>query len=98
MSRPSWAAPIGLPRSRPGTYTGQDADVDTVAVTNILVSNSDVSDDMAYQMTKLLFENLDTLKAAHSAANAIDPANAATMPVPLHPGAEKYYKEAGVLK
>lgn len=81
-----------------GTYNGQDADVDTVAVTNILVSHSGVSDDEAYQMTKLLFDNLDALKAAHSAANAIDPAKAATMPVPVHPGAEKYYKEIGVLK
>lgn len=80
------------------TYRGQEADVPTLAITNILVSNTDVSDEIAYQMTKLLFENLDTLKAAHSAANAIDPAKAATMPVPLHPGAEKYYKETGLLK
>lgn len=82
-----------------GTYRGQDADVPTVAVTNILVTHSDVSEDTAYAMTKLLFDNIDTLKAAHSAAEAIDPAKATqSLPIPLHPGAEKYYKEAGLLQ
>ena len=50
-------------------------------------------------MTKLLFENLDKMAASHSAANAIDVNKALDgMPVPLHPGAERYYKEVGVLK
>jgi TRAP-type uncharacterized transport system substrate-binding protein len=50
-------------------------------------------------MTKLLFESLPQLTAAHAAAKAIDPAKALDgMPVPLHPGAEKYYREAGILK
>lgn len=81
------------------TYDGQAADVPTVAVTNLLITHSGVSDELAYEMTKLMFENLDTLKAAHSAAKAIDPAKAAeNLPLPLHPGAEKYYKEAGILK
>ena len=49
-------------------------------------------------MTKQLFEHLDTLAAAHNAAKAIDPKTAAkNLPVPLHPGAERYYKEAGLL-
>jgi TRAP-type uncharacterized transport system substrate-binding protein len=49
-------------------------------------------------LTKLLFENLDRLGAAHAAAKAIDPAKALDgMPVPLHPGAERYYREAGLL-
>jgi TRAP-type uncharacterized transport system substrate-binding protein len=50
-------------------------------------------------MTKLLFENLDQLAAAHAAAKAIDPKKALEgMPLPLHPGAERYYREAGILK
>jgi TRAP-type uncharacterized transport system substrate-binding protein len=50
-------------------------------------------------MTKALWTNLDQLTAAHSAAKAIDIKNAlAGMPIPLHPGAEKYYKEVGALK
>ena len=59
----------------------------TAAVGNFLVTHDDVSDETAYQMTKLLFENLDQLAAAHAAAKAIDPAKALDgMPMPLHPG------------
>ncbi len=80
------------------TYDGQDADVPTVAITNILVSHEGVSDDVAYQMTKLMFENLDKLATAHSAAKDIKLETAAkNLPIPLHPGAERYYKEAGAL-
>jgi uncharacterized protein len=82
-----------------GTYEGQTEDVATAAVGNFLVTHDGVSDETAYQMTKLLFENLDKLTAAHAAAKGIDPARAAeAMPVPLHPGAERYYKEKGLLK
>ncbi|MDD8022305.1 MAG: TAXI family TRAP transporter solute-binding subunit, partial [Paracoccaceae bacterium] len=81
-----------------GTYEGQTEDVPTVAVVNFLVTHEDVSDEVAYQMTKLLFENLDTLKAAHSAAGGISIENAVKgSPIPLHPGAERYYKEQGLL-
>ena len=82
-----------------GTYTGQDADVPTVAVVNFLVTHKDVSDEMAYQMAKQLFENLPAMVAAHKAAAAIKLENAvAGMPVPLHPGAARYYKEKGLIK
>lgn len=82
-----------------GTYDGQDADVPSVSVINILVTHEGVSDETAYQMTKLIYDNLDTLKAAHSAAKDIDPALAAeNLPLPLHPGAERYYREAGILQ
>ncbi|KEO52597.1 TAXI family TRAP transporter solute-binding subunit [Thioclava pacifica] len=82
-----------------GTYPNQDADVPTVAITNILVTREGVSDEEAYQMTKLIFEHLDTLKAAHSAAGGISLEDAVKgLPIPLHPGAERYYKEMGVLQ
>jgi len=81
-----------------GTYNGQDADVQTVAVVNFLVTHSEVSDELAYQMTKQLFENLPELEAAHKAATQIKLENALKgMPVPLHPGAERYYKEKGMM-
>ena len=81
-----------------GTYQGQEGDVGTVAIVNFLVTHSDVSDEMAYQMTKLLFENLPELEAAHKAAKQIKLENALNgMPVPLHPGAERYYKEKGLM-
>ncbi|MEX6504758.1 TAXI family TRAP transporter solute-binding subunit [Jiella sp. M17.18] len=81
-----------------GTYDGQDKPVKTLAITNILVTSADVPDDLVYQMTKQLFEHLPQLVAAHNAAKGIDPKTAAkNLPVPLHPGAERYYKEAGLL-
>ncbi len=81
-----------------GTYDGQDADVPTVAITNILVSHDGVSEEVAYLMTKLMFENLERLGNAHSAAKDIKLESAAkNLPIPLHPGAERYYKEVGAL-
>lgn len=82
-----------------GTYGGQTADVPTAAVQNFLVTHAGVSDQLAYDMTKGLFENLDQLQAAHAAAKAITLSEAAVKsPVPLHPGAAKYYREKGLLK
>lgn len=81
-----------------GTYQGQDEDVPTVAVVNFLVTHDGVDEETAYQMTKLLFENLETLAAAHNAAAAIDLQKAIEgMPIPLHPGAERYYREQGLM-
>ena len=81
-----------------GTYEGQTADVPTAAVGNFLITHADVSDETAYQMTKLLFENLPDMVAGHAAAKAISAEGALTgMPIPLHPGAERYYKEAGLM-
>lgn len=81
------------------TYKGQDKDVPTAAVINYLVTHSGMSDDMVYQMTKLVFENLPELANAHSAAKDIKlEAAAKDSPVPLHPGAERYYREKGLLK
>jgi TRAP transporter TAXI family solute receptor len=81
------------------TYTGQDKDVPTAAVINYLVTSSDVSDDIAYQMTKLIFESLPELANAHIAGREIRREAAATgSPVPLHPGAMRYYREKGVIK
>ena len=82
-----------------GTYDGQTEDVETAAVGNFLISHDGVSEETGYQMTKLLFDNLESLAAAHAAAKAIDATKALDgMPVPLHPGAERYYKEKGLLK
>jgi hypothetical protein len=81
------------------TYAGQDKDVPTAAVVNYLVTSSDVSDDVAYQMTKLIFESLPELANAHVAGKEIKLETAATgSPVPLHPGAIRYYREKGVIK
>ena len=81
------------------TYTGQTADVQTAAIPNFLVTHAGVPDALVYQMVKAMYDNLDTLHAAHNAAKAIKRENAVKgMPIPLHPGAEKYYREVGVIK
>lgn len=81
------------------TYTGQPTAVETAAVVNYLVTRSDLKDDVVYEMTKATFESLGELASAHSAAKEIKLEGAlAGMPVPLHPGAERYFKEKGVAK
>ena len=81
-----------------GTYDGQDEDVPTVAIKNFLVTHDGVSEELAYQMTKQLFENLPELEAAHQAAKEISLEGAIEgMPLPLHPGAERYYREQGLM-
>jgi TRAP transporter TAXI family solute receptor len=81
------------------TYTGQATEVQTIAIQNFLVTHDSVSNDTAYKMTKAIFDSLSELHAAHAAAKAISKENAAKAPpVPLHPGAEKYYKEVGLIK
>jgi uncharacterized protein len=81
------------------TYTGQEKDVPTAAVTNYLVTSTAVSDDLAYQMTKLIYESLPELANSHVAGKDIKLETAASgSPIPLHPGAIRYYKEKGLLK
>ncbi|WP_046862583.1 TAXI family TRAP transporter solute-binding subunit [Microvirga massiliensis] len=81
------------------TYTGQAEPVETAAVVNYLVTHSGVKDEVAYQMMKALYESLPDLAAAHAAARDIKIENALQgMPVPLHPGAERYLKERGIAK
>ena len=81
------------------TYTGQDKDVPTAAVINYLVTSSAVSEDLVYQMTKLIFESLPELANSHAAGKDIRLETAAIgSAVPLHPGAIRYYKEKGLIK
>jgi len=81
------------------TYTGQDKDVPTAAVINYLITSSAVTDDLAYQMTKSIFESLPELANSHAAGKEIKLETAAMgSPVPLHPGAIRYYREKGLIK
>ncbi|MEO7030842.1 MAG: TAXI family TRAP transporter solute-binding subunit [Herbaspirillum sp.] len=81
------------------TYEGQTTDVPTAFVQNFLVTHEGVPTDTVYRMTKSMFENLDHLVAAHAVAKQIQLKTALVgMPLPLHPGAEKYYREVGLIK
>lgn len=79
-----------------GMYDGMNEAVQTLGIPNVLVVNSDMDEELAYQLTQLLFENTDELIAVHPAAN--DTTVEFTMestPVPLHPGALRYFEEVG---
>lgn len=81
------------------TYDGQSADVPTASINNLLVTHSDVADDIVYAMTKGVFENLERLANSHSAARQIRIEHALDgLPLPLHPGAERFYREQGLIK
>ncbi len=101
---PATVAKIGDAAYQPatipaGTYTGQEKDAPTIGIQNYLVTSADLKPDLVYAMTKAIFDHLDTLVAAHSAARETKLANAAKPgPVPLHEGAARFYKEKGVLK
>ena len=81
------------------TYKGQTAAVPTAAVVNFLVTHEGVPEPLIYQMTKSLYDNLPAMVAAHAAARDIKlEAALQGMPIPLHPGAERFLKEKGVMK
>ena len=81
------------------SYKGQTEDVGTLAIQCMLVVRDDIPEDIVYAMTKALFENLDVLGNAHAKGKEVSPEKALDgVAVPLHPGAEKYFKEVGVVK
>ena len=79
-----------------GTYNGVDADLSVLGIPNVLVVSADMSDDLAYAITRAMFENIADLQAVHPAANetTVEFTMSAT-PVPLHPGAIRYFEEIG---
>lgn len=82
-----------------GTYRGVDKDTNTPAVMAILVTHDKVPTEVIYEFTKAMFENIGDVHASHSMAKNITLSNALNgLTAPLHPGAEKYYKEKGLIK
>lgn len=80
-----------------GTYPGQTSDVVTIAQPNFLATRADVDEEHVYLFTKTVYENLPFLNAIHPATKAMALEKAiAGLPMPLHPGAARYYKEAGL--
>jgi len=82
-----------------GTY-GNAADINTATIMNILIVQKELSDEVVYLMTKGFFDNIGKIQDTHSAAKKHINLETALdgMVVPLHPGAERYYKEIGKLK
>ncbi|WP_028025433.1 TAXI family TRAP transporter solute-binding subunit [Enterovibrio calviensis] len=81
----------------PNTYPGQTEAVETVAQPNFLAVRSDITDDDVYLLTKTIYENLAFLNGIHKATKAMALEKAIDgLPVPLHPGAARFYKEQGI--
>ncbi len=81
----------------PNTYPGQGKPINTIAQPNLLVVSTDLDEETVYKITKTIYENLPFLNNIHAATKAMDLNKAiAGMPMPLHPGAVKYFQEAGI--
>ncbi len=79
------------------TYPGQTKAINTIAQPNFLAVRDDMSEEDVYQLTKTIYENLPFLNGIHKATKAMSLEKAiAGLPVPLHPGAARYYREAGL--
>ena len=80
-----------------GMYKGTDADVQTFGVKATFVTSADVPDDVVYEVVKAVFDNFDRFKKLHPAFENLKESDMISggLSAPLHPGAEKYYKEKG---
>jgi TRAP transporter TAXI family solute receptor len=80
-----------------GTYKGVNKDVPTIAVPNYLVVSESMDEKVAHDLTKLLFDKKKDLEAVHPEAKNLDPQRAREViaPIELHPGAQRYFDEAG---
>jgi TRAP transporter TAXI family solute receptor len=83
-----------------GMYRGNDEDTTTFGVGATFVTSAQVPDDVVYEVTKAVFENLDQFKSLHPAFAGLTAEEmvADGLSAPLHAGAERYYREAGLLE
>ena len=82
-----------------GTYSNQKKDATTFGVKATVVTSANVSEELVYLVTKAVMENFDDFRAQHPAFGPLEKKNMISdgLSAPLHPGAIKYYKEAGLM-
>lgn len=81
------------------TYKGQEREVTTPAVMAMMVARTDLPEDLVYRFTKAIFDDLQQFHAAHAAAKHLTLQTALNgMPIPLHPGAQKFFRDKGVAR
>jgi TRAP transporter TAXI family solute receptor len=82
-----------------GVYKGIDAEISTISVWMIFAVKEELQADIVYRITRAFFENTAVMSAAHGLGKQVKLENALRgMSIPLHPGAEKFYKEKGMIK
>lgn len=88
-----------IPKGSYKDVVNNDKDIPTIAMANTIVANAKTPAEVVYQFTKVLLSDLNGVRKVHPAFKDFDPKDAVKLAnVPLHPGAEKAYKEAGLLK
>jgi TRAP transporter TAXI family solute receptor len=88
-----------IPRGTYKDVVNNDVDIPTITMANTIVANAKAPADMVYEFTKILVSNVDAVRKVHPAFKDFDPKEAVKLAnVPLHPGAERASKEAGLLK
>lgn len=93
----SYYAPATIPG---GMYTGNDADISTFGVKATVVSSAGTDEELVYNVVKALFENFENFKTTHPILSTLNKEDMVSkgLTAPLHPGAKRYYIEAGLLK
>ncbi len=82
-----------------GSYDFQTTDVKTLTVKALLVCDKDLPDDVVYSFLQTMFDHLEEIQQVHQRAKDISQAKATEgMPIPLHSGAEAYYKDIGIIE
>lgn len=83
-----------------GTYTGQLSAVNTFGIKCLLCVNADMDEALVYELTSILWENADILAEKHPALSSMSGAGFMydALPILLHPGAERFYREQGLLE
>ena len=81
-----------------GTYSGQTKDHHCIAASSVMIVNANVADDVVYGICKAVYEHLDDLVNTVDSAKEMKLETGSNHPVDLHPGAEKFFKDKGVLK
>ena len=88
--------PVEIPQ---GTYKGVDMDIPTVCTANLIMVDADLDNELVYNITRAIFENIDKIYASHPSSKDFTLESAIQgSEVPFHPGSIRYFKEKGVWK
>ena len=97
MAKYGWYIPWTIPAK---TYNGQDEAVEVVATGSAIIADAGLPEEFVYKYVKALYDNLEPVQATHAMTKyiSLETALAGRGDVPIHPGAEKFYKEKGLIK